>query len=165
MHRSNNSARCIELQGGARRSRYQPCPIRNNPAGRSTTKGISITHEYAVFFGKTDKAFVSRLDRNQSQLDRYDESDDKGTFEWVNFRKPGSMREESPKMYYPIFVSSNSVRLPKLIWDENADDYKLLEKPKKGEEIIYPIDDDGKQRRWRWGIERFRRACSNFKSA
>lgn len=130
-------------------------PIRNNPAGRSTTKGISITHEYAVFFGKTDKAFVSRLDRNQSQLDRYDESDDKGTFEWVNFRKPGSMREESPKMYYPIFVSSDSVRLPKLIWEENEDDYKLLEKPKKGEEIIYPIDDDGKQRRWRWGIERF----------
>lgn len=130
-------------------------PVRNNPAGRSTTKGISITHEYAVFFGKTDTASVCRLDRNQAQIDRYDERDAKGTFEWVNFRKPGSKREESPKMYYPIFVSLDSVRLPKLAWDEKLDDYRLLEKPKKGEEIIYPIDDDGEQRRWRWGIERF----------
>ncbi len=58
-------------------------------------------------------------------------------------------------MYYPIFISKNSVRLPKLEWANDLDDWKLLEKPKQGEEIIYPIDDDGKQRRWRWGIERF----------
>ncbi|MBP6912353.1 MAG: site-specific DNA-methyltransferase [Candidatus Pacebacteria bacterium] len=139
-------------------------PIRNNPAGRSTTKGISITHEYAVFFGKTESAFVSRLDRNQSQIDRYDEKDANGAFEWVNFRKPGSMREESPKMYYPIFATKDSIRLPKLTWDDNLEDYQLLEKPKKGEEIIYPIDDDGKQRRWRWGIERFMNEQDEFQS-
>ncbi|MEI6880991.1 MAG: site-specific DNA-methyltransferase [Bacteroidota bacterium] len=139
-------------------------PVRNNPAGRSTTKGISITHEYAIFFGKTDLAYVSRLDRNQSQIDRYNEKDEKGAFEWVNFRKPGSMREESPKMFYPIFISKDSVRLPKIEWSEDLDDWKLLEKPKKGEEIIYPIDDDGKERRWRWGIERFLDESSEFRS-
>ena len=52
--------------------------IRNNPAGRSTTKGVSITHEYAIFFGKSSSSQVYRLERNQIQKDRYDEKDEKG---------------------------------------------------------------------------------------
>jgi adenine-specific DNA-methyltransferase len=130
-------------------------PIRNNPAGRSTTKGVSITHEYAIFFGKTEKARVGRLERNQKQIDRYKEEDNKGKFEWVNFRKPGSMRSESPKMFYPIFISENTVRLPKIEWSDEGEEWLIKEKLKKGESVIYPIDDDGKERRWRWGIERF----------
>ncbi len=130
-------------------------PIRNNPAGRSTTKGVSITHEYAIFFGKTEKSRVGRLERNQKQIDRYKEEDDKGKFEWVNFRKPGSMRSESPKMFYPIFISENEVRLPKIKWDDKNEEWSIKEKPRKGEDVIYPVDDDGKERRWRWGIERF----------
>ena len=129
--------------------------IRNNPAGRSTTKGISITHEYAIFFGKTELAKVSRLSRNEKQINRYDQIDEEGAFEWVNFRKPGSMRVESPKMFYPIFVSDNSIRLPSLKLSEDKQEWIILEKPAKNESIIYPIDEDGKERRWRWGIERF----------
>jgi adenine-specific DNA-methyltransferase len=130
-------------------------PIRNNPAGRSTTKGISITHEYAIFFGKTEKSRVGRLERNQKQIDRYKEEDSKGKFEWVNFRKPGSMRSESPKMFYPIFISKDKIRLPKIEWNDTKEEWILKEKPNKDEFVIYPIDDDGKERRWRWGIERF----------
>jgi len=129
--------------------------IRNNPAGRSTTKGISITHEYAVFFGKSAKSKVGRLERNQKQIDRYGEEDNKGKFEWVNFRKPGSLKIESPKMFYPIFVSEKGFRLPKVKWEEAKDEWKLLEKPIRGEKILFPVDDDGKERRWRWGVERF----------
>ncbi len=69
--------------------------IRNNPAGRSTVKGISITHEYALFYGKSNASQVCRLERNEIQKNRYDVKDKKGFFEWVNFRKPGSMRIES----------------------------------------------------------------------
>ncbi len=139
-------------------------PIRNNPAGRSTTKGISITHEYAIFFGKTDKSKVGRLERNQRQIDRYKEEDSKGKFEWVNFRKPGSMRSESPKMFYPVFVSKNEVRLPKILWNDSEQEWDLKEKPKKNEEIVYPIDDDGKERRWRWGVERFEKETEELTS-
>jgi adenine-specific DNA-methyltransferase len=137
-------------------------PIRNNPAGRSTTKGISITHEYAIFFGKTEKSKVGRLERNQKQIDRYGEEDTKGKFEWVNFRKPGSMKVESPKMFYPIFASDKSFRLPKIEWNDDTQEYDLLEKPNKDEQIIYPIDDDNKERRWRWGIERFSKEKEEF---
>ena len=137
-------------------------PIRNNPAGRSTTKGVSITHEYAIFFGKTNKSRVGRLERNQRQIDRYKDEDSMGKFEWVNFRKPGSMRSESPKMFYPIFISRTEVRLPEIEWSDDNEEWLLKEQPKKGEEIIYPIDDDGKERRWRWGIERFVKEKEEF---
>lgn len=128
--------------------------IRNNPAGRSTSKGVSITHEYALLFGKSDKSQVSRLDRTENQIARYDQKDEIGPFEWVNFRKPGSMRIESPKMFYPIFMSKNSIRIPKIRWNEKKEAYDLLEKPKNHERVLYPIDDNGQERRWRWGIER-----------
>lgn len=137
-------------------------PVRNNPAGRSTTKGISITHEYAIFFGKTNISKVGRLERNQKQIDRYGEEDEKGKFEWVNFRKPGSMKIESPKMFYPIFASEKGFRLPKLEWSEDKDEYKVLEKPLKNEQVILPIDEDGKERRWRWGIDRFSKESEEF---
>ncbi len=138
--------------------------IRNNPAGRSTTKGISITHEYALFFGKTNKSEVGRLDRTQVQKDRYDEKDEVGFYEWVNFRKPGSIRSESPKMFYPIFASKESVRIPKMRWDERAEKWVLLEEQKRDEQILFPIDEDGKERRWRFGVERVRKEVSELKT-
>jgi len=137
--------------------------IRNNPAGRSTTKGISITHEYAIFFGKSNISHVFRLERNQLQKDRYDQKDDKGFFEWVNFRKPGSMRIESPSMFYPIFVTTESVRIPKMQWNSIKEEWITLEKPKKGEQILYPVDENGEERRWRYGVERARAEIGEFK--
>jgi adenine-specific DNA-methyltransferase len=138
--------------------------IRNNPAGRSTMKGISITHEYALFFGRTLMSHVGRLSRTQKQKDRYDEKDEKGYFEWVNFRKPGGLKQESPKMFYPIFATSKNMRIPEMKWDSNKNEWVLLEKPKKGEEIIYPIDDNDREKRWRWGVERTRKELSEFKT-
>jgi adenine-specific DNA-methyltransferase len=77
--------------------------IRNNPSGRSTSFGFSIAHEYGLFYRKSDVFEVGRLDRNEKQLNRYDEHDLNGAFEWVNFRKHGGTMEESPSMFYPFF--------------------------------------------------------------
>lgn len=137
--------------------------IRNNPAGRSTVKGISITHEYAIFFGKSKLSQVGRLPRNQKQKDRYNHKDEKGYFEWVNFRKPGGLKKESPKMYYPFFLSKKSLRIPSIKWDEDKNEWELLEKPKKDEKIIYPVDDYGKEKRWRWGIDRAKKEINELK--
>jgi adenine-specific DNA-methyltransferase len=137
--------------------------IRNNPAGRSTVKGVSITHEYALFFGKTINSKVGRLERNEKQLNRYKEEDENGFFEWVNFRKPGSMRKESPKMFYPIFANELSFRIPEMEFNAETNEYILKEEPNIDELIIYPIDDDGKERRWRWGIDRFINSPNDFK--
>ena len=110
--------------------------IRNNPSGRSTVKGVSITHEYALIFGKSELSFVGRLPRNEKQRGRYKFDDENGPFEWVNFRKHGGTRKESPSMFYPIFVTEDEFRIPKLKWDENKREWTILEEPKKGESII-----------------------------
>jgi len=137
--------------------------IKNNPSGRSTEKGFSIAHEYALFFAKSEKAKIGRLKRSEDQIARYKEKDNGGLFEWVNFRKHGSTRAESPKMFFPLFLTKNSIRVPKLTWDESKEEWIMQEKPKKDESISYPIDEDGHERRWKWGIERVRSEIAEMK--
>jgi adenine-specific DNA-methyltransferase len=128
--------------------------IRNNPSGRSTSQGFSIAHEYGIFYGQSLLSKVGRLDRTEKQLARYDEKDNIGVFEWVNFRKHGGTKSESPSMYYPFFVSDSDFRIPKIEWDESNREWLLLEEPNTNENIVYPIDDKGIDRRWKWGLDR-----------
>jgi adenine-specific DNA-methyltransferase len=137
--------------------------IKNNPSGRSTEKGFSIAHEYALFFARSEKAKIGRLERNEDQIARYKEKDKNGVFEWVNFRKHGSTRAESPRMFYPIFLTKDSIRIPKLNWNETKQEWIILEKPRKNETVSQPIDEDGHERRWKWSIERARDEISEMK--
>lgn len=137
--------------------------IKNNPSGRSTEKGFSIAHEYALFFAKSEKARIGRLERSEDQIARYKEKDNHGLFEWVNFRKHGSTRAESPKMFFPLFLTKDSTRVPNMTWNESKEEWVMQEKPKKGESISYPIDEDGHERRWKWGIERVKSEIAEMK--
>ena len=130
--------------------------IKNNPQGRSSVSGFQVSHEYALFYGRTQKAKIGRLPRTQEQIDRYKESDSKGPFEWRNFRAQYST--ESPKMKYPIFVKKDcsGFRLPKMKWNAEKQSYDLLEKPNKSERISLPIDPNGRERTWKWSIETVR---------
>ncbi len=130
--------------------------VKNNPSGRSTSQGFSIAHEYALFYAKNNETKIGRLDRSDIQKSRYKESDDRGHFEWVNFRKHGATREQSPKMFYPIFVGSDYFRIPKMTWDEAQSEWTLEESPAEDEAISFPVDDTGKDARWKWSIERLR---------
>jgi adenine-specific DNA-methyltransferase len=136
--------------------------IRINPSGRSTVKGVSITHEYALFFGKTSLSKVGRLDRNEKQKNRYDLFDTEGTFEWVNFRKHGGTKKESPSMFYPFFLTETSFRIPLIEWDSEKREWILLEEPKNGERLSYPIDENGSERRWKWGLDRVKSSPTEF---
>jgi len=139
--------------------------VRSNPAGRSTPKGFAEAHEYAVFLAASDRSVVGRLRRNEEQRARYSESDNKGAFEWVNFRKHGgreATREARPKMYYPIYAKNGLVRLPKLEWNAKNKEWNVLESPMSGEEVVWPINEAGDQLRWKWGSESFVEDLSNF---
>jgi adenine-specific DNA-methyltransferase len=138
-------------------------PIRNNPSGRSTAKGVSIAHEYALFYSKTESASVGRLDRNQKQLDRYDENDGTSNFEWVNFRKHGGFRKEAPTMYFPFYVTKQTYRVPKMVWDDINKIWDIQELPNNDETIVYPIDENGQDRRWKWGIDRVLKDANDLK--
>ncbi len=130
-------------------------PIRNNPSGRSTVRGFSVAHEYAIFFAKSERARISRLQRTEEQIARYDHEDSVSKFEWVNFRKHGganAMRTARRRLFYPIFVQPNGgFRIPEMNWNDRSDEWELLEKPKssEGEVIVYPINGTGDEKTWK----------------
>jgi adenine-specific DNA-methyltransferase len=116
-------------------------PVRSNPAGRKTKGKFAPAHEYALFYGKTDLSIPGSLSKTVSSLARYPKEDELGRFAWANFIRSGNndKRVDRPKLYYPIFVNINdSIRIPKMEWSEADREYKLLEKPKSNEVIVYP---------------------------
>ena len=133
--------------------------IRNNPSGRSTVKGFSVNHEYAIFHAN-DVAHVAlgRMQHSEEQKSRYDSADNVGDYEWENFRKSsaGSDKRDRPKQHFPIAVNLQTLKLRMLncSWQEATKNYSLQEVPRNGEEFIYPRDESGREKVWRWGLSR-----------
>lgn len=130
--------------------------IKNNPAGRTGTVGFSTCHEYALFFGNSEKTNVGRLEHSEAQKARYKESDELGAFEWTNFRKHGggnTYRTERPRQYYPIYLDGASIRIPEMKWNEESRDWDVLQAPTPRETTLYPIDEKGRQRIWDFGAD------------
>ncbi len=133
--------------------------IRNNPSGRSTVKGFSVNHEFGLFYGvKSGYTRVGRLPHSKVQRERYDCSDEHGAFEWENFRKSsaGSDRASRPKQFFPIYVNKETLimRIPRLNWMEDQSKYEVLDDCDTAEYCILPLDADGNEKVWRWGLER-----------
>lgn len=137
--------------------------IRNNPSGRSTEKGFSIAHEYALFFSRSKDVKIGRLKRNEAQKARYKEIDHISPFEWVNFRKHGATRKESPQMFYPIYITDKTIRIPKMNWDKEQKEWVDVEPPNKDEIVLYPVDENGFERRWKWAIARTTKEIGEMK--
>lgn len=132
--------------------------VRSNPHGRAMATGISLNHEYAVFWANGDGAEVGRLPRNEVKMTRYPHSDADGPFTWINFRKTGadSRRRDRPKSFYPVYVDPDGgIRVPEMEWsDDNG--WKALEAPSDAEVVVLPIDPDGTERVWTLGATRAR---------
>ncbi len=145
-------------------------PIRNNPSGRSTVSGFSVNHEYALFYAlDPNRCTVGRLPHSAEQRQRYDLTDEDGRqFEWENFRKnsAGSFRRDRPRQYFPIYyrADSNAIRIPKMIWNQDAKEWSESESPTDGEQVIWPTDAQGRPRVWRFGKERTERELFEIKA-
>ena len=125
--------------------------IRSNPSGRPTPSGLAQAHEYAVFAKASPAAEIGKLPRSDAQARRYRESDEDGSYMWELFRKRGSGSERADRrtLYYPIYVTGECVRVPNMRWQESVRDWEILEDPRSDEDVIWPIDENGIQRRWR----------------
>ena len=132
--------------------------IKNNPSGRSTVKGFSINHEYALFYSKSDLATLGRMKHTDAQKARYKEKDANGFFEWENFRKNGtdSDRKDRPKQYYPLVLNktTNKLRVPNITWNDEKRAYDFLDTLADNEIILYPNNPAGIEKVWKYGIER-----------
>lgn len=143
--------------------------IRNNPSGRSTVSGFAICHEYALFIANNpDKCVVGRLPHTEDQMNRYDLKDEDGkSFEWENFRKSsaGSYRSDRPKQFFPIYYDKKTkkLRIPECNWDDANKEWKIQIPTTQSEVAVFPIDSQGRERVWNYGIERTAKDIANMK--
>jgi len=131
--------------------------VRSNPHGRAMAAGFSQNHEYALFYGKSEKANVGRLPRDDRKQARYPNKDENGYFAWMNFRATGanSRRVDRPKLHYPVYVSGEGVvRIVSMEWSETDQKWEPTEKPYKDEVVVFPIDSENNERVWNLGWER-----------
>ena len=128
----------------------------SNPGGRKRPSSFAPAHEYAMFFGSSDASQVGRLKWTKKQLEKYSEEDKKGKFGWRPLRKsggPNTHREASPRLFYPLFVKNNQIRIPKMKWDDVTREWKLLESPSQDEKVVLPINSNNEHMTWGFGIE------------
>lgn len=135
--------------------------IRNNPSGRPVPTGFAISHEYTLFYSNTEKTVVEKMPRSKELNKRYKEKDDQGIFMWELLRKRGtdSERQDSPKAYYPIYFKDQVARIPDMEWNETTKTWENITPPLDGEIVCWPIDENGTERRWRWGVETARESA------
>lgn len=126
--------------------------VRSNPSGRPTQSGYAVSHEYLLIAGESGESKIQRLPPTQAQMSRFNEVDEEGVFEWRNLRREGSDSDRNARryMYYPIYITSSSIRVPRMEWREDTEEWIPLEAPADGETAVYPDNDEGTQKRWRW---------------
>ncbi|MFD0976816.1 site-specific DNA-methyltransferase [Salinimicrobium gaetbulicola] len=144
-------------------------PIRNNPSGRSTLKGFSVNHEYAIYFSKSETiSTVGKLPHSKKQIERYNLQDPDGRrYEWENLRRngPDSNKEDRPKQYYPIFAKKNGeIRVPEIEWSAKSTEWMLKEKEASDESVILPIHPNGTKKVWRYSLENILNEPQRFKA-
>ncbi|MEW6505992.1 MAG: site-specific DNA-methyltransferase, partial [Chloroflexota bacterium] len=142
--------------------------IRNNPSGRSTVAGFAVNHEYGLFYAKSAQlAHVGRLPHSEGQRSRYDQIDENGKqFEWENLRKSsrGSLRSDRPKQFFPLYYNKRvgGLRAPSMVWRESIQSWEILEPPDDNEIALYPVDENGVERVWNYGVERVKQEAAQI---
>ncbi len=115
--------------------------IRNNPKGRMTARKVSLTHEYALFFGKSPLATIKKLPiAPEEKTHNYKKDEDGSWYLPVNLRKQGvdstatNRKGKLSERYYPIYFDPKT---------------KQISTKKKSIVEILPIDQRGEKRIWR----------------
>jgi len=126
--------------------------VRSNPSGRPTKTGYSVSHEYLLFAGQSDKSAIGRMPPTEEQMARFNQRDEEGVFEWRNLRREGSNSDRSARraLYYPIYLLGEAIRIPKMTWNDKTEEWIIEEKPLRNEQVVWPDNEAGEQKTWRW---------------
>lgn len=111
----------------------------HNPGGRQDEMFFATAHEYMLIYAKNrEKAFISCLNYFDEKNKSYQFSDNISTYKLREFRRSGanSRRTDRPNLWYPIYVNSRTLEFSTL--------------KTKGWDIVWPIDNEGTERVWRW---------------
>jgi adenine-specific DNA-methyltransferase len=74
-------------------------------------------------------------------------------FEWRNLRREGSNSDRDARraLYYPIYIDGENIRIPEMTWNGADEEWNVNETPRLGEQVVYPDNESGVQKTWRWG--------------
>ena len=129
----------------------------SNPGGRKRPRGFAPAHEYAMFFGITEASQISRLEWTKRQLENYRHVDkNRHRFQWRSLRKsggPNARRVARPRLFYPIFVKDNHIRIPKMDWSSTSREWSLEETVRPGEKKVWPINENGEEMTWNYEVK------------
>ena len=119
--------------------------IRSNPKGRKTERKVSLIHEYAIFFGRSELAKIQKLVIDPEEKTHSYKKDETGNWYLpVNLRKQGvdSLAEKKNRKmsdrFYPIYYDPPTGRI------STKEKFRIK---------VLPIDAKGQKRIWRRGIE------------
>ena len=112
---------------------------RSNPRGNQAKKYTASEHEYVICYAK-NKDEISPLGFAKEEIE-FDSEDDKGKYVATGLRKrgAGSLREEAPNEYFPIYY--------------NEENNEITIEKKEGYIEILPKLSNGSDGRWRWSKE------------
>ncbi|MDF1486159.1 site-specific DNA-methyltransferase [Ramlibacter sp. H39-3-26] len=135
----------IILEDAAPSYKLSTVSVVHNPKG-SITKDFNRVHEYALFLTKADsKTYIARTSEENDKprkMRRWGEN---------------SLRVLRRPSFYPIYVKDGKiVRVGSVPEDEFHPAGKNVYMP-NGEIEIWPIDQDGEERRWNFGLESIHR--------
>ncbi len=129
------------LEAASPNSKLTKVTVIHNPKG-SITKDFNRVHEYALFVTPADvsNCIARTLEKNEKPR---------------KMRRWGakSLRVERRPSFYPIYVKGNKITR---IGTVPSDDFHPASKntPEKNDEVaIWPIDQDGVERRWNFGLD------------
>ena len=129
-----------------------------NISGVATPRRLGASHEYAMFFGVTPDIKVGYLEWTEKQQKNYREIDENGRrYKWVTLRNDAGgtnkLRENSPRLFYPLFVSGDHIRIPEMEWHEETRQWKILESPNSDEVKVLPIQTNDTEVTWGYSVE------------
>ncbi|MBR5693970.1 MAG: hypothetical protein IKX42_09770 [Fibrobacter sp.] len=129
------------LKNNFREHRISTITVVHNPKG-SPTKDFNRTHEYAIFITEeSDKKAIARLlEKNETprKMRRWGEN---------------SKRVERRLSFYPIYVRDNNIVGIGAVPDDDYHPQSKNEIMPDGTIAIWPIDQDGVERRWNFGLD------------
>lgn len=121
--------------------RISPVTVVHNPKG-SPTKDFNRIHEYAIFVtGEYEKNCIARiLEENDTprKMRRWGEN---------------SLRTERKLSFYPIYVKNGKIVRVGTVPDDNFHPKGKNEPQSDGTIAIWPIDQNGIERRWNFGLD------------
>ncbi len=126
-----------------RENRLGIITVVHNAGGRPDATFFSVSNEYMLVYAKNKSyAKLKNFDLPDEKSKKYRYKDDKGFYKLDIFHRAShnSNREDRPNLFYPIFYSKEK---------------NILSTIKKENFIeIYPIDNHGNEKCWRWSKER-----------